>query len=198
MARRFGNTLTTASAIAVTAVLTSGLSATAATLITSAQIKDGTIQGRDVASNTLGTRVIGNSSVNSAKIANSAITGSKIANGAVGPSALSSAVKLGPIASGSVSAAGVASRQQGNYTVSHTGVGTYCVIVPGAPSTQHVLVVTPDYANDDTYISQGTTTGAEVNTNPCGGSNGYTVATYKRLTNGTTSWADEPFVFVLN
>ena len=65
-------------------VVSSGVSATAASMITSAQIKDGTIQGVDVANNTLAGVKIKDGSVQGVDLANNAVTGAKIKDGSVG------------------------------------------------------------------------------------------------------------------
>ena len=169
--------------IAVTAVvLVAGATgATAAKLVTSAQIKDNTILSRDIHDGT--------------------IVSKDLHKGAVKKANLDAAIKLGPIASGLVARDGTLSRTNGvtGMTVTTPSTGEYCIAVPGVDAGTHVIVVTADYNTDDTVAGSGSTeTVAEMSSASSCGAGVFRVRTFTRDGSNTMTNKNNGFAFAVN
>ncbi len=182
MSRKSAVRRTAPAVLAVTAVIlvATATGAGAAKLITSAQIKDNTIQSRD--------------------IRNGTIQSKDLAKGAVTKANLASSVQAGPVASGLITATSV-SKAQGvpNVTVTMPESNRRCIHVPGVNSAQHVMVVTPDYSHDSTSVGTGYTSVAEVGSieTPMCNEGDFMVVTFIDK-NGSLVASSQPFSFIVN
>lgn len=123
-----GRTLGLVAGAAVIAVLSAGVGAGAATLVTSAQIKDGTIVGRDVKDAGLTGRDVRARSLTGKHVKDGTVTGADVKNGSIDTADLSTNVSVamvnGKIPSGTtvtgIEAFDVNSDVAGDYSVSVT------------------------------------------------------------------------------
>jgi hypothetical protein len=200
--------------IAVVALLAalSG-SAVAASLVTSAQIKDGTIQTKDI-SKKAQAALKGNASVGGALSAqggpgpagpagpagpkgDKGDPGLNGTNGVDGAAGTAKAYAL-IFADGSV----VPGRSKNVTAVNKVGLGDYCVTVAGANSQDEGAVAAPDWATDSTQAQAITHVEFRSSSNGCGAGNSgqFEFKTFVVTANGTNlvnTAANEPFFIVV-
>jgi hypothetical protein len=197
--------------IAVVALLAalSG-SAVAASLVTSAQIKDGTIQTKDI-SKKAQAALKGKASVTGAQGAqggpgptgpagpkgDKGDPGLNGTNGVDGAAGTAKAYAL-IFADGSV----VPGRSKNVTAVNKVGLGDYCVTVAGANSQDEGAVAAPDWATDSTQAQAITHVEFRSSSNGCGAGNSgqFEFKTFVVTANGTNlvnTAANEPFFIVV-
>lgn len=181
-------TVTVLGLTAAAVVLSTG-GAVAGSMITGAQIKDGTVASKDIK----------NRSLVAADLTRATADGfSK-----PGPRGAPGLVR----GYGAVSSVGVLSRQSGGITISNPMTGVFCLTVPGVDPASSVAVVSPDFTNNLTSNGpNGSQSVVEVavgaNACPAGAFQVVTmVRSFDAGADGVTSTvlplADQPFTFLV-
>lgn len=125
--KKAGASLAVVGGMAAALVIGAGGGAVSAALITSAQIKDNTIQGRDIRDATIRAADIAPDSIPGGDIRNGTIGSADVANGSLSPTDLSKAARTWWAV---VNADGTVARSSGGVTGSREGTGEYEVIFP--------------------------------------------------------------------
>ncbi len=137
-APRRGRLLGFVAGAAFMCVVSAGVGAGAATLVTSAQIKDGTIVGKDVKDGGLTGKDIKSSSLSGKQVKDGSIAGADVKDGSIG----SADIADGTIAGGDLSAAARADLLQGLIPSGTTVTGTEYFDVQGSAAGDYGFTVT--------------------------------------------------------